>query len=179
MAQSAKNRFVEIGRIGKPRGLEGVVRFVPNEHFIDSLFDRHKLYYIKNIRSDLIPARIEEVYVESKRKQQTFFVKLDMIASRSDAESAMNRALFIERKILDDLSDPVQEIDELFGYSVHFDGAEFGEVLDVMQNPAHSILEVKHGVGTLLIPMVDEYVENIDHDKAIVYCKNLDQLTEL
>jgi len=179
MAQSAKNRFVEIGRIGKPRGLEGVVRFVPNEHFIDSLFDRHKLYYIKNNRSDLIPARIENVYVESKRKQQSFFVKLDMITSRSDAESAMNRALFIEKKILDDLSEPVQKDDALFGYSVHFDGGEFGEVLDVMHNPAHAILEIKHGIGTLLIPLVDEYVENIDHENAIIYCKNLDQLTEL
>lgn len=179
MAQSAKNRFVEIGRIGKPRGLEGVVRFMPNEHFIDRLFDRNKLYYIKNVRSDLIPARIEHVYVESKRKKQSFFVKLDMIASRSDAESAMNRALFIEKKVLDDLGEPVQEDDSLFGYSVYYDGGEIGEVLDVMQNPAHTILEIKYDIGTLLIPLVDEYVENIDHDNAIVYCKNLDQLTEL
>ncbi len=101
MAHSAEDRFLEIGRIGKPRGLEGVVRFFPNKRFKESLFDRHKLFHIKNRRSDLIPVRLESVHIESKKHKQSFFVKFDMIADRSDAEDAMNRALFIEREHID------------------------------------------------------------------------------
>ena len=99
MQISAENRFVEIGRIGKPRGLDGVVRFMPNEIFIDDLFDHYNLFYIKSSRSDFIPARVEQVHVELKQNQQLFFVKFDMIASRSDAEAAVNKALFFEKKI--------------------------------------------------------------------------------
>ncbi len=179
MATFAKDRFIEIGRIGRPHGLEGVVRFMPNEIFTAELFDNVSLLYMRNQRSDLVPARIERVHTESKRNQQTFFVKFDMIASRSDAENAMNRALFAESKIVVDLIKPADESLSLVGYVVMAEGKEFGEILDVMENPAHPILEVKHGKSTLLIPLVDEFVENLDPEKGIVFCKNLDLLTGL
>jgi 16S rRNA processing protein RimM len=180
MASSAQNRVIEIGRIGRPRGLEGVVRFMPNQYFTDGLFDRVKIFYMKDNRSDLVPARIENIHVETKRNQQTFFVKFDMIASRDDAETAMNRALFMERRFLEveDTAPESGQEPDLFGYTIWYDGKEFGEVLGVMDNPAHPILEITRGIGTLLIPMADEFVERTDHEKQIVYCKNLDQLTE-
>jgi ribosomal 30S subunit maturation factor RimM len=47
-----------------------------------------------------------------------------------------------------------------------------------MDSPAHSILEAKVGKGSLLIPLVDEYVSDVDNDKRIIKCQNLDQLME-
>lgn len=178
MVQSTENRFVEIGRIGRPRGLEGIVRFMPNQNFNDDLFDRADLYYMKNERSDLVPSRIESVHVEAKRNHQSFFVKFDMIANRTDAEDAQNKAVFIKTEMFDEVAKPADDDDSYIGYTIQFDGEEFGEVLDVMMNPAHPILEVKHGAGTILIPMVEEYVEDTDHENGIIFCINLDQLTE-
>lgn len=178
MVQSIRNRFVEIGRIGRPRGLEGVVRFMPNQSFIDDLFDRADLFYMKNERSDLVPSRIESVHVETKRNQQTFFVKFDMIANRTDAEEAQNRAVFIKADLFDEVVEPAEDEESFFGYTVKFNGEEFGEVLDILMNPAHPILEVRHNAGTILIPMVDEYVDETDHENGIIYCINLNQLTE-
>lgn len=179
MVQSMRNRFVEIGRIGRPRGLEGVVRFMPNQNFADDLFDRVSLFYMKNERTDLVPSRIESVNVEAKRNQQTFFVKFDMIANRTDAETAQNKAVFIKADLFDEVVEPAENDEEsFFGYTIKYDGEEFGEVLDVLMNPAHPILEVKHGAGTILIPMVDEYVDETDHENGIIYCVNLDPLIE-
>lgn len=178
MDQSIRNRFVEIGRIGRPRGLEGVVRFMPNQNFIDDLFDRVDLFYMKNERSDLIPSRIDSVYMEAKRNDQTFFVKFDMIANRTDAEEAQNKAVFIKADLFDEIAEPAEDDESLFGYSVQYNDEKFGEVLDVLMNPAHPILKVKHGAGTILIPMVDEYIDETDHKNGIIYCINLDQLTE-
>lgn len=178
MVQSIRNRFVEIGRVGRPRGLEGVVRFMPNENFADDLFDRADLFYMKNERTDLVPSRIESVDVETKRNQQTFFVKFDMIADRTDAETAQNKAVFIKADLFDEVVDTPDDDDSFISYTIEYDGEEFGEVLDVMMNPAHPILEVKHGSGTILIPMVDEYVDETDHENGIITCINLDQLTE-
>ena len=180
MVQSIRNRFVEIGRVGRPRGLEGVVRFMPNDNFVDDLFDRADLFYMKNERTDLVPSRIDSVHVETKRNQQTFFVKFDMIADRTDAETAQNKAVFLKADVFDEVVDVDTDEDESFiGYTIQYDGEEFGKVLDVILNPAHPILEVKHGAGTILIPMVDEYVDETDLDKGIISCINLDQLTEL
>ncbi|MCG2587227.1 ribosome maturation factor RimM [Rhodohalobacter sulfatireducens] len=179
MVQSIRNRFVEIGRIGRPRGLEGVVRFMPNHNFADDLFDRADLFYMKNERTDLVPSRIESVHVETKRNQQTFFVKFDMIANRTDAETAQNKAVFIKADLFDEVVEPEENDEEsFFGYIIKYDGEEFGKVLDVLKNPAHPILEVKHGSGTILIPMVDEYIDDTDHENGIISCINLDQLTE-
>lgn len=178
MVQSIKNRFVEIGRIGRPRGLEGVVRFMPNHQFIDDIFDRADLFYMKNERADLVPSRIDSVHVEDKRNHQSFFVKFDMIANRTDAETAQNKAVFVKSDLFDEVADPVENDESLIGYTIQYNGQEFGEVLDVLMNPAHPILEVKHGAGTILIPMVDEYVEKSDDENGIIFCIHLDQLID-
>ena len=178
MVQSMKNRFVEIGRIGRPRGLEGVVRFMPNQNFSDDLFDQADLFYMKNERTDLVPMRIDSVHVEIKRNQHLFFVKFDMIANRTDAEAAQNKAVFIRSEDFDKISEPAEDTDSYIGYTIEYSGDEFGEVLDVLMNPAHPILEVKHGTGTILIPMVDEYVKKTDPKNRTITCINLDQLTE-
>lgn len=173
------NRFIEIGRFGRPRGLDGNIRFQPNENFVDGLFDQINLYYMRNERSDLIPARIESYRVEKKRNQHTFFVKFDLIANRDDADEAMNKALFVVNEELEGLMDK-QETDtiDMIGYHVFSGNQEVGEVLDLFENPAHQILEIKYQSGSLLIPMVDEYIDRVDHERGSVYCKNLNQLTE-
>lgn len=67
MVNNTHNRFVEIGRIGRPRGLDGVVRFMPNDIFLEGLFDQTDLFYVRDSRSDLVPVRIQNLHIESKK----------------------------------------------------------------------------------------------------------------
>jgi len=121
---------------------------------------------MKNNRTDLVPCRIESIHVETKRNQQTFFVKFDMIANRTDAEIAQNKAVFIKADVFDEVVEPAENDEEsFFGYIIKYDGDVFGEVLDVLMNPAHPIL-------------VDEYIDETDHENGIIYCINLNQLIE-
>jgi len=178
MVNNIHNRFVDVGRIGRPRGLDGVVRFMPNDNFLKGLFDQTDLLYIRDSRSDLIPVRIQNVHIESKRNQTSFFVKFDMITDRVGAEEAQNRLLFIESRYLNELLPATENEDSVIGYTVRYNNADFGKVLDIMDNPAHPILEVKVDAGTILIPMVDEYIEKTDHENHVLICINLDQLLE-
>ena len=170
------SRFTEIGRIGKARGLDGVVRFLPENNLTDDLLSPGTIVYIKNERSDLVPMRTESVHREKKNNQLTFFVKFDLIASRTDADAVTDKAVYTDKEI-EPVSKKTDEPD-LTGYDVISNDEIFGSVLDLMSNPAHSILEVKTETGALLIPLVDEFVDQIDHQKKVVYCKNLDQLTD-
>lgn len=173
------SRFIEIGRIGRPHGLNGTVRFQPNEYFQSGLFERLSIFYMRNERADLIPVRLKEFQISGSNNRTTFFVKFDMIADRKAAEAAMNKALFSTRDEVGEL--PVPEAgddDDLTGFTVFQDGEEIGEILVVMENPAHPILEVKFGSTTILIPYVDEYIEQTDHDEAAIHCRNLDHFTD-
>lgn len=180
MTQSANSRFVEIGRLGKPRGLDGVIRFEPGKLFTVDIFEETELFYIKNVRSDLIPIRIENIHAEEKRNQLTFFVKFDTIASRTDADAAQGKSLFTTNDKInteDEFKDDSST--SLIGYSVLYDGSPVGQVLDLLENPAHPIIEIKLDSGALLVPYVDEFVEKTDHENHTLVCKNLDQLTDI
>lgn len=178
MTPSVHNRFTEIGRLGKAHGLQGEIRFLPNNDFVRDLFDRVSIYYIKNHRSDMVPVRLTNFRAESKQKQLLFFVNFDVIATRSDAEKAMDKALYADRSAMESLV--VNETDssepDIAGYAVICDGKKRGEVLDVLDNPAHPILEIRDESGMLLVPYVDEYVTGADHENGVIYCKNLNQL---
>ncbi|NBB76324.1 MAG: 16S rRNA processing protein RimM [Bacteroidetes bacterium] len=173
------DRFTEIGRIGKPRGLEGLVRFIPDDSFIDGLFDHLRICYIKNDRGDLVPARIESVSVETKQNRDLFFVKFDMITDRSEAESVTDRAVYTESSNLPEDNEEIESELDILGFAIVYDEEHFGTVEGVIDNPAHPILEVNRNGETMLIPFVDEYVENIEKGEKIIYTRQLDQLFDL
>lgn len=178
MEPDPNSRFTEIGRVGRPRGLEGVFRFLPNNRLVSHTVEPNQIVYIKNERSDLIPARIESVHIEEKRNKTTFFVKLDMITNRSDAEAANDKALF-SADTIDYQTEEEYDSTDFIGFDISYDGSVIGSVLDVMENPAHPILEVKYEGGSLLIPYVDEFIEKTDTDNRTIYCKNMDQLIDV
>jgi 16S rRNA processing protein RimM len=174
------SRLYEIGRVGRPRGLDGWVRFEPDSSYAATIFSENRIVYISEDRSGYRPLRIEDLYTEEKRNKVSFFVKFDMITSRTLAEEIKDKALFSDQFDPEAEDEPaVADTKDYTGYDIIDDDNEsIGSVLDVMDNPAHSILEVKVGKGSMLIPFVDEYVSEIDHDDRLIRCRNLDQLME-
>ena len=174
------SRLYENGRVGRPRGLDGWVRFEPDSSYAATIFSENRIVYISEDRSGYRPLRIEDVYTEEKRNKVSFFVKFDMITSRTLAEEIKDKALFSDQFDPEAEDEPaVADTKDYTGYDIIDDDNEsIGSVLDVMDNPAHSILEVKVGKGSMLIPFVDEYVSEIDHDDRLIRCRNLDQLME-
>ncbi|MFU8811426.1 MAG: ribosome maturation factor RimM [Balneolaceae bacterium] len=172
-----QSRFTEIGRLGKPRGLHGVCRFLPNPTVDVDHVQTLTIVFLKNERGDLTPARIESIHTEEKRNQQMFFVKLDTITDRTEAEQAVDSAIFTDQPVTK-RPDSASDADDLIGYDVYYNGARFGEVVGVMSTPAHPIYEVRSSVGLVLIPAVPEYIETTNEEKRTLYCVQLHQLIE-
>lgn len=175
------SRLNEIGHIGRPRGLEGWVRFLPYDSRAASLITKNLILYISSGISGYRPLRIVDHYTEEKRNTVSFFVKFDVITNRTEAESVKDKALYSDQFDPEEDAMPNNQPDEwdLTGYTILEDGKKVGSVLDIHQNPAHPIIEAKIGKGSVLIPFVDEYVLDVLHDPGIVKCQNLDQLTDL
>lgn len=176
------DRLTEIGRIVKMHGLDGTVRVVPDRDDVSHLFSEGSLLYLKSRRGELMPARIENARQEGGGRP-LFFVKFDRISDRTEAESWRDTAVYTADE-LPETDDLMDEMPDPTGYRVIDPEGPSGEVADVMDNPAHPILEVhlekEEGlVDIVLVPWVDEYVVSADPSTQTLTCRNLNQLIDI
>ncbi|HYW33815.1 MAG TPA: ribosome maturation factor RimM [Balneolaceae bacterium] len=178
MLEPIENQYVKIGRIARSHGVQGVVLIIP-ELYAPDIFDEIDLVRLQNARGDLIPARIESVRVQEKNNRLSFFVKFDHVTDGNEAEKLKNMAVFVDRKQVEPRLED-EATNDRTGYSV-FDenGKKIGIVEDIIDNPAQPILVVQAKENQRLIPMVDEYVTDIDEKEAIIRVQNVNQLDGL
>ena len=106
------------------------------------------------------------VTVEASREQKGRPVlKLSGIDDRSAADALQweyLEAIIDERPELEENEFFVEDLIGL--HVVSDDGREIGEIDDVLPNPAHDILKI----GDVMIPIVKEFVRDIDLDAGVV-----------
>ncbi len=179
MLESIENQYQQIGYIARSHGVQGDVLIIP-EFYAPTLFDALDLVRIENTRGDLIPARVESVRVQEKNNRLSFFVKFEHVSDRTQAEDLKNFAVFADREIVESLLGADERPLDLTSFDIWADGKHVGSVEAMLQNPAHPILQViTPEQNELLIPVVDEYVAEVDEENQKIQCKNLQQLEGL
>jgi 16S rRNA processing protein RimM len=53
------------------------------------------------------------------------------------------------------------------------------QVAEVLDTPAHQTLIVLMTDTEVLIPFVDEYIADINHDKKVIKARNIDRLIDI
>ena len=152
-----KEQYLEAGQIVNTHGIRGEVKIVP---WMDSpeALQRFKTLYIGG----------KGVKVRSSRVHKGCLIAL--LEGVDDVNAAMalkNKTVCIDRK---DARLPKGRFfiaDIIGARAVTEDGAEIGTVADVMELPAQKILVVR-GEREILIPMVDEFVKDIDIKNGVV-----------
>lgn len=181
MLEPIEDQYQQIGHIARSHGVKGEVLIIS---LIEApqLFDEIDLVHIQNARGDLVPARIESSRVQHKKNRLSFFVKFEHVSDRNKAEELKGFPVFVSKDKLQVLKDEFQSdtIDYANYEVVDGEGNQIGSVTAVIQNPAHPILEVTlNNEETLLVPLVDEYINEIDKEQEVIQCLNLDRLTDL
>ncbi len=178
MPEPVENQYFLIGHIARLHGVDGTVLIIPvPEAETPALFDDIELLRLQNERGDLIPARIASVRFQQKDDRLSFFVKFEHIANRNEAEAVNGFPVLAAKNKISHL---IPENDNYISFEV-FDNKKdrIGVVEDTIENPAHSILEVSTESEELLIPFVDEYIQEVDEENSVIYCRNLDRLKAL
>ncbi len=171
--------FIQIGHIARSQGLKGELK-VLFEHGSPEALEQLSVVYLLNDRGDLYPCRIANLRVEGKGNKISFFVQFDHIADRTSAESLKNKALFADAEIAEQLFSNTPESDDLIDYEVLNDQNEsVGLVIDFMDSGAQIVITVATTFGSLLIPVVDAFVTEVDQNAKIIRCQNLDVLEDL
>lgn len=142
-----------MGQIGKPHGLQGEV-------------------YVARISDD--PRRFEvgarlqhedgrELVVSSARPHRDRFLMAFEGATSRDAAEGLKGALYISTEEARSLDADEYWPHDLIGCSVrNADGAEIGEVVEVVSNPAQELLVISTAAGERFIPMVKEMIRDVD-----------------
>jgi ribosomal 30S subunit maturation factor RimM len=172
-----ENNFTSAGTIVRAHGTAGVVVFES-----DSILPQPgDLFMIEHPGEGFRPYRTGSATPTGKGGKQLFFLKFVDIDNRTAAEalrgarvseypgSAYNRIEIVEAQITD-----------VTGYTVtdSESGIE-GYVSEVIDNPAHPLLEIQLDSGLILLPFVDAYITGIDHGKKLINARNLDMFTGL
>jgi 16S rRNA processing protein RimM len=158
--------------------VDGTVLIIP-EIYAPAFFDGIELVRLQDERGDMIPARIESLRVQEKDKRLSFFVKFNHVADKNQADRLKGQLVFVGRDEVEHLLEE-NSADTLASFHViDENGAEIGVVDEVIDNPAHPILAIQTAESEQLIPLVDEYITEIDEENGLIYCRNISQLDDL
>lgn len=146
----------KIGRIGKPHGIGGDVTL----RFSDDVFDRVDAeYLVLMVDGILVPFFIEEYRF---RSEEVALVKFEDIDTMDRAAELTGCDVFFPRHLAD-IDNDVLTWSQIVGYDIVdvASGKVIGRIESVDESTINVLLELADGT---LIPAVDEFIDDIDHE---------------
>lgn len=149
---------LEIGGIARAHGIKGEV--VVHTHDPDSeILGELESIYVGGVEKKILEARPSE---------KGWLVLLEGVATRTDAEHLRGQVVEVDRELLE-LDDGEVLLDDLVGCKVvKPDGTPWGTVASIELSPAHEILVIHDGEIERMVPLVDQFVTNIDIAAGVV-----------
>ena len=170
----SKNDVFPIGQITKPHGVSGEMSF----SFTTDIFDREEIpYFIFDMQGILVPFFLEEY---SFKGSTTGLLKLDGVTTDEQARSFAGLTIFLPKSYLEKVEDTEIELDYFAGFSlIDSEKGLLGVISEVDQTTDNVLFVIPTKDDELLIPAGEEYIEEIDHEKKIIYVKLPEGLLEL
>jgi 16S rRNA processing protein RimM len=150
---------IEIGGIARAHGIKGEVVVITHDP------DSETLGKVASIWIEGTEYRI----TGARDTQRGWLVMLEGIATRNDAERLQGKQIEVERSALE-LNEEDVLLDDLIGCECQLDdGTPWGTIVAVdVSNPHQDLLVIHHDDVERMLPLIDEFVTEIDLDKAIV-----------
>lgn len=172
--ESTGTTFFPVGVISRGHGLRGEVKLRLLATNTDSLTVGQKLV-ARFPNGDIRSLIIREV----RNQGQSLLLTFDGISSRTEAEALHGVELSINREALPPLKEGEFYLGDLIGYTVMSDECEqLGHVQEVWDLPANEVLRVVNMERETLIPLVNDFIKDIDHNQRRVKVRIIDGLLD-
>ena len=176
-----KENVFKIGQFAKPHGIKGEIALV----FTSDVFDRCDAdYLICEMDGILVPFFMEEYRFKS---DTTALIKFENINTEDAARRFSNLDAYYPREYVD--ADDLEETYDwnyFIGFCVEDESAgDLGEITDVDESTINVLLQVSKDGKELLIPAVEEFIKEIDHESGKLFVQlpegllNLDNTKEV
>lgn len=157
--------FVRVGQIVGAFGLKGEVKIEPLTDFSDRFLPGSRL----RLNGDWVT--VQTMRVHKGRPM----IKLTGVNDLTHAETLKWKYLEATSKDPEELEADEYLVDDLLGLMVVTTGGEeLGEVDDVLPYPAQDVLQV----GEMLIPMVKQFIKEVDMEKQVILVELLPGMTD-
>jgi 16S rRNA processing protein RimM len=169
-----KSEVFPIGQILKPHGVNGEMTFTVSS----DIFEREDIsYLIFEIQGILVPFYLNEYRLKS---YTTGFLKLDGIINEEQSRELDGLTIYLPKKYLDKVENADIEPDYFAGFTlVDAKKGEIGIISEVDQTTDNVLFVISGKDDELLIPAGEEYIEEIDHEKKIIYVRLPEGLLDL
>lgn len=169
-----KSSVFPIGQITKPHGVNGEMSF----SFTSDVFDREDVpFFIFEMQGILVPFFVDEYRFKART---TGLLKLDGVTTDEQARAFYGLTIFLPKTFLEKVEDTEIELDYFAGFSlVDAEKGLIGVISEVDQTTENVLFVIPTKNDELLIPAGEEYIEEIDHEKKIIYVRLPEGLLDL
>ena len=165
---------IYLGKILKPFSYKGELKIYIEDFYIDQIKELDS--FLLNIQGSYIPFTIKAI---TKNKSNIFRIILDGIDSEDLAKKLADVEIYaennlIKREVLEKKNNYI-----FIDYVIYNNNAIIGKIIDIIENENQDLFEVVFNEKRILIPLVDEFVVNIDNDNKKIIMNLPEGLTDL
>lgn len=143
-----------IGNVGKAVGISGFLKL----HLDIDLPEDLKVLFIQ-FKGDRIP-----YFIERTDDENDLMIKFESINSPEEAKEIIGAEVFIETEYLDPNSSDLYDTDMLVEFEVYDQEKSLGKVVRIDQYPEQSMLVLAIEDQEILIPLVEDFIVNVDFE---------------
>lgn len=164
----------KIGHLGKPHGVRGEINFT----FTTDVWDRADAdYLVLQVDGILVPFFLEEYRFRGEHTALLKFLDIDSI---EDVQEYSGAEVYFPY----DLTPEDDESDYTWSYFVGFrvvdaEAGDLGEIVGVDESTVNVLFEVATAEGHVLIPAVEAFIRDIDHEGHVVHTQLPEGLLEI
>lgn len=162
--------LIEIGKIVNTHGIKGEIKVMPLCDDISMLLD-FKEMYLDNKKIAVKSARIHK---------NTALLFLENFNNINDSERLKNKFLYVDKTLIK-LDENSNFIVDIIGCSVFDETTNrvLGVIIDILTPPSHDIYVIETSqLKQILIPVVPQFVINVDTETKKVIVKTIDGMIE-
>lgn len=153
--------LVQVGRIGKPHGLDGTVKVIPVSDDPER-FTTFDAVYVGRSADQATEHAVREVRFQPHKKGTTVLLSLETTTDRNAAEALRRLDVFVPESAFA-LQGEERFAHDLVGYAVYDGDTRVGTLTEVMPLPGPDALVIKTEAGhDALVPFVEALVPRID-----------------
>lgn len=167
--------FVEIGKLGKPFGISGKLKFNCEEEIL-AVLKKDKVFFLKR-GAHFIPYFVQ--YIEESHDT---LLKIEGFDNPQDAKSCSGNTLYLPIKDLPEIKEkPGLYFSVLKGFSMqNQDDVEIGKIVDIVSMPQQELASVALSNGSeVLIPLHESLILGIDPDALVVQLEIAEGLLDI